>query len=286
MTRSRIAALAAAVIFSTGGAAIKWTHLSGWQVAGFRSIVAAAALLALIPEIRRGWNWRMGVVGAAYSGTLILFVIATKLTTAANAIFLQSTGPLYLFLIGPWLLKERPRPRDYVFMAALLAGLLACFVVQDAPAGTAPDPVRGNVLGALCGVCWGFTIAGLRWIGTRSSEGDPALATVAAGNLIAFVVSLPQALPVVGATASDWATIAYLGVIQIGLAYWLLTRAVKRLPALETSMLLLLEPALNPVWAWVAHGERPGVWTLAGGVLIIGATALTLTTAPQRSDER
>lgn len=103
---SRLWLIAAAVLFSTGGAAIKAAHLTSWQIASFRSGVAALALLALLPGSRRGWSGRVIVVGAAYASMMILFVLATRTTTAANAIFLQSTAPLYLILLG---LRRIPR---------------------------------------------------------------------------------------------------------------------------------------------------------------------------------
>ena len=96
---------------------------------------------------------------------------------------------------------------------------------------------------------------------------------MALGNLIAFVWGLPFALPVVSATGLDWMVILYLGAIQIGLAYACLTRGLRSVPALEASLLLMVEPVLNPVWAWLVHGERPSHWALLGGALIIGATA-------------
>jgi drug/metabolite transporter (DMT)-like permease len=278
--RSRLDLLAAAAIFSTGGAAIKATTLTGWQVASFRSGIAALTVLALVPAARRGWSWRTLVVGAIYAATLILFVVANKLTTSANAIFLQATAPLYLLLLGPWLLKEPIHRRDLGFVAAVGLGLACFFIGTEPPVRTAPDPVRGNVVATLSGVCWAFSLIGLRWLGSVShstgkeaaAESSPAVAAVAAGNLIACGIALPAALPVIGATPVDWATLLYLGAVQIGLAYMLLTRGIRHVPALEASLLLMLEPVLNPVWAWVIHGERPGVWALAGGVAILGAT--------------
>ena len=112
---NRLLLLAAAVLFSTGGAAIKATSLTGWQIASFRAGVAAAVLLALIPGSRTGWSWRAALVGIAYASMLVLFVLATKLTTAADAIFLQSTAPLYLLLLSPWLLHERIQRADVFF---------------------------------------------------------------------------------------------------------------------------------------------------------------------------
>jgi len=271
--RHRLEILGAALLFSTGGAAIKATDLTAWQVAGFRSGVAALAVLLLVRSARRGWSRHVLPVGAAYAATLVLFVYANKLTTSANAIFLQSTAPLYVLLLGPLLLREPIRRRDLVFMAAVVLGLLLFFVGAEAPAATAPDPRTGNVLALLSGVCWALTIMGLRWMGSRS-EGASALPTVVAGNTMAFLACLPMALPVAAgaAGAADWGVIAYLGVFQIAGAYLLLAAGMRHVPALEASTLLLLEPALNPLWAWLVHGERPGVWSLAGGALILSAT--------------
>src|SRR5690242_14132764 len=107
--RQRLMLLAAATLFSTGGAAIKAASVSSWQVASFRSAVASVTLLLLFPAARRLANWRLWPVGLAYSGTLVLFVLSTRLTTAANAIFLQSTAPLYLLALAPLLLHEHIR---------------------------------------------------------------------------------------------------------------------------------------------------------------------------------
>ena len=112
MTSYRLLLLATAILFSTGGAVIKAASLTSWQVASFRSAVAALTLLVLLPAARRGWRWRVWPVGATYAGTLVFFVLSNRLTTGANAIFLQSTGPLYMLLLSPWLLHERIRRRD------------------------------------------------------------------------------------------------------------------------------------------------------------------------------
>lgn len=275
---SRLQLLGAAALFSTGGAAVKATALTGWQVASFRSGIAALAIILLVPAARRGWSWRVLLVGIAYAATMILFVTANKLTTAANTIFLQASAPLYVLLLGPLLLREPIRRDDVMFMAVIGLGLALFFVGVETPVVTAPDPARGNLLALLSGAFWALTIMGLRWLESRpgtARDGDgggSAVATVAAGNAIAFVIALPMALPVSMAGAGDWLVVGYLGVFQIGLAYLLLTRAIRHVPALEASVLLLAEPALNPIWAWMVHGESPSAWSLAGGSLILGAT--------------
>ncbi len=269
---NRLLILAAALLFSTGGAAIKAAAFSPWQVASFRSAVAAAVILLLLPAARRGWSWRILPACCAYAATLILFVLATKLTTAANAIFLQDTAPVYILLAGPLLLHERLRRSDLVLAGVVAAGL-ALFFIGHEHAATAPDPVRGNIYAVLSGVAWAGTILSLRWLG-KHSGGEGAVTMVVAGNLLASLIALPAALPVSAPRASDWLVIVYLGVFQIGLAYFCLTRAMRHVPAFEASTLLLVEPVLNPIWAWLVHGERPSAWALAGGVLILSATAV------------
>jgi lipocalin len=269
-TTNRLLLLATAVLFSTGGAAIKAASFTGWQVASFRSAIAAVALVALLPAARKAWSWRVLLVGCAYAATLILFVLSTKLTTAANAIFLQSAAPLYVLLLSPWLLREPIRRRDLGFALAVASGLALFFAGRETAVATAPDPLRGNLLAALSGVAWALTLMGLRWLG--KGQGSAAVATVVAGNVIAALAALPLALPVASVEWKGLAVLLYLGLVQIGLAYFCLTRAIPHVPAFEASALLLLEPALNPVWTWLVHGERPSAWALSGGALILGAT--------------
>ena len=267
----RVQLVLAALLFSTGGAAIKATSLTGWQVAGFRSGIAAIVILLLVPGARRGWGWRPLVVGLASGATFVLFVVANKLTTAANTIFLQSAAPLYMVLLSPILLKERARRQDFVLMAFVAAGLALFFVGSDTALATAPDPTRGNVVAILSGVGWALALMGLRWMGSR--EGDHAVTAVVIGNIFACAVGLSQGLPE-GISGRDLAVILYLGVFQIAAAYLLVTSALRHVPAIEASVLLLVEPAFSPLWAWLVHGERPSPWALAGGVLIITATTV------------
>ena len=269
---ARLQVLAVALLFSTGGAAIKFCSLDAWQVASFRSGIAALTLLLLAPGALRRPALKPAAVAAVLAATMVLFVLANKLTTAASAIFLQSSSPLYILLLGPWLLREPIRRSDLGVMGAMAVGMVLFFVGSQPAAATAPDPLRGNLLAALSGASYALAVVGLRWV---SRDGDRAAgpSTVALANLIAFAGCLPLALPVLGIAAADVAVLLYLGVVQIALSYRLLTAAMRHLGALETSLLLLAEPVLNPVWAWLVHGERPTGWALLGGALILAATA-------------
>ncbi len=272
---ARLEVIAAAFLFSLGGAGIKACSLTSWQIAAFRSAIAAAMFLLLLPESRRGWTAKTWIVGAGYAATMLLFVIANKLTTSANTIFLQSTAPLYVLLLGPWLLHERNRASDLLVMALLAVGLCLFFVGHENPWRTAPDPFRGNVLAGIAGVTWALTIMGMRRLGReRHDAPNPAVPAVVAGNVIAVLVALPFALPMPHARAADAVSLFGLGTVQVGLAYVFLTRGLRSVPAFEAMVLLLLEPALNPIWSWLVHGERPGGWALLGGILILGASGL------------
>jgi len=281
--RHRLELLGAALLFSTGGAAVKATTLNGWQVASFRSGLAALMVWVVMREARRGWTWHVLPAGAAYAGAMILYVTANKLTTAANAIFLQATAPLYVLVLSPLLLREKIRARDLGFMAVVAVGMLLFFVERSPAAATAPDPRTGNLLAAASGVCWAATIMAFRWLGSRPGSDGNTFPSVVAGNLIAFLTCLPLALPA-RPTGVDVAAVGYLGVFQIGAAYLLLATGIRHVPAVEASTLLLLEPALNPFWAWLVHGERPGAWSLAGGALILGSTLAKTVVDGRRKD--
>jgi len=268
-TRSRLLLLAAAFLFSTGGAAIKLTALSSWQVAGFRSGVAAVVLCFALPGARRNWTTRTLLVGLAYAATLILFVLANKLTTSANAIFLQSTAPLYLLLLGPLVLHEPLRRSDFGVMAAIAVGVVLLLLGTQNSSATATDPLRGNVLALAAGVTWALTLTGLRFVSRDALDINASAVTVMVGNILAFLVCLPMSFPVTHVRALDVATVLYLGIFQVALAYVALAHGLRKVPGLEAATLLLAEPVFNPLWSWAIHGERPGALALAGGAVII-----------------
>jgi drug/metabolite transporter, DME family len=271
--RHRLLLVSAALLFSTGGAAFKAITLNAWQVAGFRSAIAALVLLIALPEARRGWSWRIVPVAMAYAATLVTFVVANKLTTSANAIFLQSTAPLYLLLLGPLVLREPIRRADVLYMLGVLGGITLFFIGTESAVATAPDPQRGNAIALVSGVVYALMLAGLRWL-ARDPRNSTGLAASVLGNIFAFACTMPMALPVASVTGTDVAVLVYLGVVQIGLAYILLTRGLRHVPAVEATTVLMIEPALNPVWSWLLHGERPGALSLTGGVLILLASVV------------
>lgn len=282
---ARLLAVAAAVLFSTGGAGIKVESFSAAEVSFVRSGVAA---LALLLWLRGRVSWSRGTIaaGVIYAATLSSFVGATKLTTAANAIFLQSAAPLYLLVLSPFVLHEPVRRRDVLYLVAVGLGMLLCFLGSQDASATASNPALGNWLGAASGLAWALTLLMLRRIGRKDHAGDATVAAVVVGNVFACIAAAPFALPLPAAAAGEWATLVYLGVFQIGLAYVCLTRAIRRLPALEISLLLLLEPVLNPMWTWIIRSEAPERWTIVGGAVIVSATAVKVVYDASRRERR
>lgn len=262
MFRSRLFLLGAALLWSTAGAAIKLCTLDAWQIAAGRSLFAAATLFLALPATRKLPTRRAAWVAVAYAATVVLFVVANKLTTAANAIFIQDTAPLYVLLLGPLILGERPTRGSLLAVPVFALGLVLFFLDQ-----LTPGQQVGNLVALASGLTFALCIVGLRSI---REEGDGAAAW---GNLLAVLVGAPLALGGPLPTVTDVALVAFLGVFQLGLAYSLFARGVRDTPALEASLLVLLEPVLSPIWAFALAGERPGPWALAGGSVILVATA-------------
>jgi len=272
MRRAVLAVAGAAILWSTGGLFIKLAPMPALAVACGRSLIAGLFYLALLRPNLRAARWTTAL---AYAACIVTFVSATKLTSAANAIFLQYTGPAYVLVLSPFLLAEPFRPIDAVCVALSLAGM-SLFFVGKVEAGQ----TLGNLLAVASGVFFALTVVLMRRE-AKSGSGD-ALPSTALGNLIAAALTLPWALKAAPQvlTAQGAGVLLYLGIVQLGLAYFLFVRGVRRVPAAEASLISMLEPVLNPVWVLIGFGERPGRWALAGGAIVIAAVVVR-TLAPQ-----
>jgi len=262
MTRRRaiIFLILTAVLWSSSGLFIKIIQWGAFSILSGRSILAAIVFLIYLRRPNFRWT-RLQVVGAlGYMGTQLFFIISTKLTVAANAIFLQYTSPLYILLLGYWFLKERPYPADIWTMVVIFIGML--LFLGD---GMSFSGFQGNMFGALSGLAMAVMILCMR----RQKKGIPAN-TILLGNLIGILVGLP-ALIQESFCLSNIGIISYLGIVQIGLAYLLYSIAIKYLRALESTLIIFLEPILNPVWVFLIIGEIPGLLAVFGGILILGA---------------
>lgn len=265
----RLYLLAAALLFSTAGVAVKGNGFSTAQIGCLRAVVAVLTLLLLVPETRRRPDRGAVVLALVYGACMALFVVATRLTYAANAIFLQSTAPLWLLLLGPLVLHEPMRRRDPFLLLVMASGLYLLFSAEASAGLHAPDPSLGNIVAIASGLCWAITLMGLR---RRAKNGIPTGPVILMGNVAAIIYFAPFTFPLEAESTASWLGIFWLGAVQIGLAYVLLVRGLAKVPALQAAMLMLIEPVLNPMWAWIAHDERPHDQVMLGGAIILATT--------------
>lgn len=288
MTASpRLLLLAAAALFSTGGAVIKAIDLTGWQRASFRSAIAAVFLWIVLPQARRLPGTMTILVALGYAATMVTFVLANTYATSATAIFVQDLAPLFVLLLSPILLNEKVTRRDVIFMLVLALFFALLVSAPEKPSPTASDPGLGLLCATLSCAGWAATILGLRLLsrGRKPADPDPSAQALVLGNAFAFLgalpFSLPLPLPLSTLHPADLGWLLYLGVFQIGLAYVFLTRGLRSVPALEASLLLMLEPVLNPLWTYLFHGETPTPLTILAGLGILTATAIHTLTSPR-----
>jgi len=263
-TRSVLLLVAAALCWSLGGLLIKSVNWPPVALAGARGIIAALFLLATNRALRFHFS-RIQVLGAlAYAACTITFCLATKLTTAANAILLQYTAPVWIALFGAWFLGERATRADWLTIAAVLAGMTLFFADSLELAH-----LLGNTLAVISGVFFaGMTIALRKQKDTSASE------SIILGNLLAFAIGLPWIIGAPTLSTNGWLALLTLGVVQLGISYWLYARAIKHVTALEAVLIPVIEPILNPVWVLLATGEQPSRLALVGGAIVL--TAVTL----------
>ncbi len=277
--------LGAAVLWSTGGLFIKAVSLDAFALTMWRSLLAGLAIAGVM-RVRPFAPWREGWItwGAAiaYAAMLLLFVSATKLTTAANAIFLQYTAPLYLLFLGAAFLNERPTRLDVATVFVAFSGMGLFFVGQlDA------SDLGGNICAIASGIAFASFLVFLRLPGCAPEARPRAMVL---GNALLVVVTLAVILARQETSAftpglADIAGLLWLGIIQIGFAYILFGFGIAHIAALEATLIGMLEPVLNPIWVFVFLGETPGWWAVLGGAIIIAAvTSRTLISERRRPD--
>jgi drug/metabolite transporter (DMT)-like permease len=261
--------LITAVLWSTSGIFLKILNWQPIAVLAGRSLFSGLVFLVYLRRIPRRftrWQW---VAALSSVLTQFLFITATQMTTAANAIFLQYTAPIYILLLGYWFLREKPSRADWVAMLVIFAGLGLFFGDSLSPGG-----FTGNLLAIVSGVTMALMTVAMR----AQKDGSPAESFLLAnmlGLLLGgyFIFQQPW-------TVANWAGIAYLGIFQIGLAFLLYSIAIKVIPALETTLIGTLEPILNPIWVFLFIGEMPGPMALVGGlVVLVGVTISSIASA-------
>ena len=257
-TQAVVFLMITALIWSTGGVLIKSVDWPPLAISGARSAIAALMLAILCRPLK--WTGSFAQIGGAlaYAGTVILFVLANKMTTAANAILLQYTAPIYVALFGAWYLGEKTNFSDGLAIFFAFLGMTLFFLDE-----LTPQHFWGNLVAILSGVSFAWLMLFLR----KQKEGSGA-ESVILGNSIAAVVAIPF-FPGHLPSLKGSVLLVLLGVGQLGLSYFLYTKTIKYVPAIQAITILFLEPIFNPLWVLLALGERPGKMALIGGSMIL-----------------
>lgn len=251
----------AALFWSLGGLLIKTVDRPPLAVAGGRGIIAALFLALTNRNLRFTFSRVQVLAAVAYAACTITFVTATKLTTAANAILIQYTAPVWIALFGSWFLGEKTTRIDWLTIVTVLGGMGLFFAE-----GLEFANVAGNLVALSSGVAFAAMTMALR----KQKDGSP-VESIILGNLLSFVVGLPWMVSAPLPSATGWTALVALGIFQLGCSYWLYARAIRHVTALEAVLIPVVEPILNPVWVFLARGERPSAWALVGGVVVLGA---------------
>jgi len=250
----------AALCWSLGGVLIKGVALNPFAIAGGRSLIAAGVVWLAFPRMRFTWSFYQVAGAAAYAANMVTFVLANKMTTAANAVLLQYTAPAWVALFSAWFLKEKIRRSDWMVISLVAGGIFLFFMDRLSLTG-----LKGNMVA----IGSGFSFAWVFLLFRRQKENAP-YGSLFLGNILTGVICLPwlfQGSP----GGRDLAGLMLLGVVQLGIAYSMYSAASRYVTAIDAALILLLEPLLNPVWTFLALGERPGPWAMLGGAIILGA---------------
>ena len=252
-----------ALLWSTGGFLVKGIEWHPLAIAGFRCFIAATVIRLSLrkPEL----TWSLPQLGGAlcYAATVILYVLANKLTTAANVVLLMYTAPIYVIIFGPWFLRERATGRDWLAVGAVLIGIIVFFFDRLSTEG-----LTGNLLAMLSGMTFAWMTLFLR----RQKHGSP-LESVFLGNVLAIIIGLPYFLTEKLPEIDGIMMLLALGIFQLGISYVLYAKAIQKVRAFEAVLITRLEPILNPVWVFLLYGEMPGEWAIVGGVIVLVTVA-------------
>jgi drug/metabolite transporter (DMT)-like permease len=253
----------AAVLWSLGGVLIKSVDLHPFVIAGIRSLIAGTVLALINRRLNFIWTKEQWGAGICFTCMTFAFVTATKLTTAANAILLQSTAPIYIVLLSGPLLKEKITRRDLLAVTLVMCGMLVFFLER-----VSPEHFIGNLVALFSGV----TFAGLV-LCLRMQKGQSTLESLFLGHALNTLIGVPFVFFGKAPTMHDtWALIT-LGVVQLGIPYVLYGIAIRHVSALEGSLIPIIEPILNPIWVAIFVNEVPSALSLVGGAIVIGAVA-------------
>ncbi len=262
-----------AVLWSFGGLLIKMVSWNPIAIAGMRSAISSLLILLVMGKPRFNWSFTQISCAVAYAATVTLFVAANKMTTAANAILLQYTAPIYVAIFGVWFLKEKAKIYDWITIGLVLAGMVLFFFDHLTPGG-----LYGNILAILSGLAFAFLVLLM-----RKQKDTSSLESLFLGNVATALIGLPfmfGSMP----DARSWVGLVLLGVFQLGLSYICYSIAIKHVTAIEGILIPVIEPILNPIWVFLFLDEAPGPWALLGGFIVVVSITLRCIITSIRSE--
>jgi drug/metabolite transporter (DMT)-like permease len=254
--------IAASVCWSFGGLCIKLIPWGALSIIGLRSALAALVFAVYRKSFKVKLNLGTVLAAVCLSLTIMLYVFANKYTTAAAAILLQFSSPVFIILLNLVFYKTKPKRSEAVAVLATVLGMVLFFADKLKP---------GGMFGNLLAVASGLTFAGV-FVCNRREDVVPEQAMFL-GFLINAAIGLPFAFVQVTADPVAWGAVLFMGTVQVGLAYVFFSIGIKSTPALLACLITAFEPIFNPVWVALATGEIPGPLSIAGGAVIV-ATVL------------
>jgi drug/metabolite transporter (DMT)-like permease len=263
-TRAVLALFLCAVLWSSGGLFLKVVDWHPLAIAGGRGLIAGLFLLAVIRKPKFTWSRLQISAAVAYTACTVLFAVANKFTTAANAIVLQYTAPIYIALLSAWVLGERTTKADWFTIAATLAGMVLFFIDELTVSGT---------FGILVAAISGFAFAVMTLL-LRKQKDESPVESIILGNLLAGAIGLPFMFAAPLPSAPGIGALLFLGVFQLGMPYMLYAWSIKRVTAIEAVLIPIVEPVLNPVWVLIFIGEKPGTFAMIGGAVVLGSVVI------------
>ena len=267
-----LAVFLTAILWSSGGLFIKLISLDSMELSFFRCAIAAVVFALMFRKRILKLNPLALLNSFAYAAVLILFVIATKTTTAANAIFLQSTAPIYVLIFEPLLTKTKWERINIITIVVCFLGMILFFMGD-----LTPGDIKGNIAALLAGVAFAAF-----FLGMKKNEPQYGESSIFYGNVIVALICIPFITDMNTISVQDFAMVSFLGVFQIAFAYALFSYGLKRIIAVEASIISMFEPVLNPIWVFIGYGEVPSFYAIIGGIIIM--TAITVRTLISNSD--
>jgi drug/metabolite transporter (DMT)-like permease len=259
-----LAVFTAALMWSTGGLFVKLITFNAMQISFFRCSIAALVFAVLFRKRLLLVNRITFINAVFYASVLIAYVIALKMTTAANAIFLQSTAPIYVLIFEPIILKTSYNRVNIMTILICTIGMFFFFMGKISPAH-----FEGNLIALFSGIMFAALFLGL-----RKNESKYQLSSIFYGNVIVALVCIPFLPGIQDLNFNNLWMVSFLGVFQIGLAYAVFSYGLRRVLAIEASIIALVEPVLNPVWVYIGYGEVPAFMAIVGGIIILSAITM------------